>query len=139
MAQTQNKCYASALRMLARREHSQLEIQQKLQQKDFEHADIQKTIALLIEQGYQSDERFAEAFIRMRYNQGKGPIKIVLELKQRGVDQFDLSVYDWRDRAKQVAQKKFGSEAPKDYKEKAKRQRFLQSRGFDFEQIRYAV
>lgn len=139
MAQTQNKCYASALRMLARREHSQLEIQQKLQQKDFEHADIQKTIALLIEQGYQSDERFAEAFIRMRYNQGKGPIKIVLELKQRGVDQFDLSVYDWRDRAKQVAQKKFGSEAPKDYGEKAKRQRFLQSRGFDFEQIRYAV
>lgn len=125
--------------MLVRREHSQFEIQQKLQQKDFEHADIQKTIALLIEQGYQSDTRFAEAFIRMRYNQGKGPIKISLELKQRGVEQFDLSVYEWRDRAKQVLEKKFGSEAPKDYKEKAKRQRFLQSRGFDFEQIRYAV
>ena len=139
MSRTQNKCYASALRMLVRREHSQFEIQQKLQQKDFEHADIQKTIALLIEQGYQSDTRFAEAFIRMRYNQGKGPIKISLELKQRGVEQFDLSVYEWRDRAKQVLEKKFGSEAPKDYKEKAKRQRFLQSRGFDFEQIRYAV
>lgn len=139
MSRTQNKCYASALRMLVRREHSQFEIQQKLQQKDFEHADIQKAIALLIEQGYQSDTRFAEAFIRMRYNQGKGPIKISLELKQRGVEQFDLSVYEWRDRAKQVLEKKFGSEAPKDYKEKAKRQRFLQSRGFDFEQIRYAV
>jgi hypothetical protein len=31
----------------------------------------------------------------MRFNQGKGPIKIAADLKQRGIDNFDLSAYDF--------------------------------------------
>jgi len=131
----QNKCYALALKMLIRREHSQLELSNKLQLKGFDDVDIKDSINLLIEQNYQSDERFSEAFILMRYNQGKGPAIISLELKKRGIESFDLSIFDWFNLAKEVREKKFGKNLPSDYKTQAKQKRFLKSRGFDFDQI----
>jgi regulatory protein len=141
METPQNKgseCYAAAMRMLVRREHSQLELRQKLQFKDFDSALIASAINLLIEQNYQSDERFAEDFIIMRFNQGKGPIKISGELKQRGIEYFDLSVFDWFALAQKIRVTKYGDDLPSDYKEIAKQKRFLQSRGFDFDQINQA-
>ena len=131
----QNKCYAVALNMLIRREHSQLEISNKLQLKGFEDFDIKHSINLLIEQKYQSDERFSEAFILMRYNQGKGPVIISSELKKRGIESFDLSIFDWFELAKEVREKKFGKNLSLDYKTQAKQKRFLKSRGFNFDQI----
>ena len=131
----QHKCYQTALNMLIRREHSQLELTRKLQQKEFSNKDIVDSISLLIEQKYQSDERFSESFIHMRYGQGKGPILIAVELKERGLKDFDLSIYDWFDLAKEVRRKKFGFNIPADYKEKAKQKRFLRSRGFNSDQI----
>ena len=76
----QNKCYALALKMLIRREHSQLELSNKLHLKGFEDVDIKRSINLLIEQKYQSDERFSEAFILMRYNQGISRESEVIDL-----------------------------------------------------------
>ena len=131
----QNKCYAVALNMLIRREHSQLELSNKLQLKGFDDADIKHSINLLIEQKYQSDERFSEAFILMRYNQGKGPVKISFELKKRGIESFDLSNFDWFELAKEVREKKFGKNLSLDYQTQAKQKRFLKSRGFGFDQI----
>ena len=134
----QNKCYAVALNMLIRREHSQLELSNKLQLKGFDNTDIKHSIHLLIEQKYQSDERFSEAFILMRYNQGKGPVIISSELKKRGIESFDLSIFDWFELAKEVREKKFGQNLSLDYKTQAKQKRFLKSRGFGFDQINKA-
>jgi len=134
----QHKCYQAALNMLVRREHSRLELSRKLQQKEFSDKDIVDSISLLIEQKYQSDERFSESFIHMRHGQGKGPILIAVELKDRGIKYFDLSIYDWFDLAKEVRRKKFGMKIPVDYKEKAKQKRFLRSRGFNSDQINKA-
>jgi len=131
----QNKCYAAALKILIRREHSQLELSNKLHLKGFDDVDIKRSINLLIEQKYQSDERFSEAFILMRYNQGKGPVIISSELKKRGIESFELSIFDWFELAKEVREKKFGKNLPSDYKTRAKQKRFLKSRGFDFDQI----
>jgi len=131
----QNKCYAAALKILIRREHSQLELSNKLHLKGFDDVDIKHSINLLIEQKYQSDERFSEAFILMRYNQGKGPVIISSELKKRGIESFELSIFDWFELAKEVREKKFGKNLPSDYKTRAKQKRFLKSRGFDFDQI----
>jgi len=131
----QNKCYTAALKMLIRREHSQSELSNKLQLKGFDDVDIKHSINLLIEQKYQSDERFSEAFILMRYDQGKGPVIISSELKNRGIESFDLSIFDWLELAKEVREKKFGKNLPSDYKTQAKQKRFLKSRGFDFDQI----
>ena len=134
----QSKCYAAALKMLMRREHSKLELRQKLNLKDFDDSDINDSISLLVEQKYQSDERFSEAFILMRFNQGKGPIKISMELKSRGISEFDLTLFNWFELAKDVKYKKFGDSTFLDYKEKSKQKRFLQSRGFGFDEINQA-
>ena len=74
----------------------------------------------------------------MRYNQGKGPVIISLELKKRGIESFDLSIFDWFNLAKEVREKKFGKNLPSDYKTQAKQKQFLKSRGFDFDQINNA-
>ena len=134
----QNRCYSAALKMLMRREHSQLELLRKLQLKSFDDSIINSSISLLAEQNYQSDERFSEAFILMRYNQGKGPLKIASELKVRGIKKFNLTTFDWSKLAKEVRIKKFGHDISLDFKDQAKQKRFLQSRGFGFDEINQA-
>jgi len=134
----QNKCYSAALKMLIRREHSQLELCNKLKLKGFDDVDIKYSIDLLIEQKYQSDERFTEAFILMRYNQGKGPLIISSELRKRGIENFDLSIFDWFELVKDIRKKKFGHNLPSDFKTQAKQKRFLASRGFSFDEINKA-
>ena len=73
-----------------RREHSRLELFQKLQTKGFDVDVVNDSISKLVEQNYQSDDRFSEEFIQMRFNQGKGPVKIASDLKMRGINTFDL-------------------------------------------------
>ena len=131
----QIRCYSAALKMLMRREHSKLELFNKLKLKGYDDEIIDSAITQLTEQNYQSDERFAEAFILMRFNQGKGPVKIASELKLRGITSFNLSNFDWFKSAKEIRKKKFGDIASSDFKEQAKQKRFLQSRGFSLDQI----
>ena len=133
-----NNCYSAALKMLIRREHSQLELCNKLKLKGIDDVGIKYSIDLLIEQKYQSDERFTEAFILMRYNQGKGPVIISSELRKRGIENFDLSIFDWFELVKEVRKKKFGHNLPSDYQTQAKQKRFLASRGFSFDEINKA-
>ena len=138
--QTQkNRCYASSMRMLVRREHSTLELQKKLYAKGFDIELINSTISKLIDTNQQSDERFTDAFIQMRFNQGNGPLLIAMELKNRGIEFFDFSDFDFFTSAKNVRQMKFGNDLPNEFKEKAKQKRFLQSRGFDFNHIKYSL
>ena len=134
----ESKCYSAGLKMLMRREHSKLELFQKLQTKGFDVDVVNNSISKLIEQNYQSDDRFSEEFIQMRFNQGKGPVKIASELKMRGINTFDLSVFDWFQLAKEIRQRKFGDLSSLDFKETAKQKRFLQSRGFTLDQINQA-
>ena len=134
----ESKCYSAGLKMLMRREHSRLELFQKLQTKGFDVDVVNNSISKLVEQNYQSDNHFSEEFIQMRFNQGKGPVKIASELKMRGVNTFDLSVFDWFQLAKEIRQRKFGDLSSLDFKETAKQKRFLQSRGFTLDQINQA-
>ena len=134
----ESKCYSAGLKMLMRREHSRLELFQKLQTKGFDVDVVNNSISKLVEQNYQSDNRFSEEFIQMRFNQGKGPVKIASELKMRGINTFDLSVFDWFHLAKEIRQRKFGDLSSLDFKETAKQKRFLQSRGFTLDQINQA-
>ena len=131
----QIRCYSAALKMLMRREHSKLELFNKLKLKGYDDEIIDSAITQLTEQNYQSDERFAEAFILMRFNQGKGPVRIASELKLRGISSFNLSDFDWFKSAKEIRKKKFGDLGSSDFKEQAKQKRFLQSRGFSLDQI----
>ena len=122
--------------MLARREHSVYEIHQKLSQRDFDEQEIAQTIDELQQGGWLSDDRFTEAYIRMRQQKGFGPLRIAMELNERGVNQGivdnHLQADDeiWLQILKQQYQKKYRGKPVEDYNDKAKRMRFMQYRGF---------
>jgi regulatory protein len=125
--------------MLARREHSVSELTEKLSIKGFELKDINSAVQSLIEKNLQSDERYSEMIIRTRFNQGKGPLKIRYELHSNGISEFKIDEYNWNLLAKEVRFKKFGNDIPTDYKDIAKQKRFLLSRGFNSENIEFAM
>lgn len=93
--------------------------------------------------GYLSDARYCESYVRSKYNAGQGPSKITHKLRQNAVDsgliQAHMEQYDWYERAKEVRVQKYGTLPPDDYQQRAKQMRFLQSRGFDSDQCHYAT
>lgn len=131
----------TAIRMLARREHSAYELRQKLTQRDFGADEIDVVLARLADRNLQSDERFAEAYIHQRKQKGYGPLRIANELKQKGVDApvYNPLLYaeehDWYAVLERQLRKKFGDTPCEDYADKARRIRFLQYRGFALEAI----
>ena len=80
----QTSC-ATALRLLARREHSALELRHKLASRNVDDAVIDSLVAELAARGLLSDLRFADAYARGRYERGFGPVRIRAELQERGV------------------------------------------------------
>ena len=134
-----------AMDCLARREHSRAELCAKLIKKDIDADEAEATVARLAEQGLVSDERFAEAFVAARIRKGQGPVRLRLELEQRGVsDRLIEQVVaaagvDWAALARSVREKKHGADVPGEYRERAKQMRFLQYRGFTHEQIQRAL
>ena len=134
-----------AVKLLARREHSVKEIRQKLAQREFDDSEIEQAIAELKQGGWVSDERFTEAYIRMRQLKGFGPIRMVMELNERGVKDSVIDHFmqaddeSWRLVLEQQYRKKYKNKAIEDYTDKAKRIRFLQYRGFALDQIYQVV
>ena len=134
-----------AMDYLARREHGRTELLDKLVAFGFDTDVADAAVRQLINDGLQSDQRFADAFVRSRINQGKGPVKIRSDLRQRGLAStviefaLDKAGEDWCALARDVRLKKFGSDTPFEFKEKARQMRFLQSRGFEPDQVQAAV
>jgi len=126
----------SCLRLLARREHSQKELLNKLLLKGLAKDDILAVIEELALQGWQSDSRYAESYSRHRIQKGYGPLFIAYELRKNGVDAVDLedivqkSAGSWMDLLEQVYTKKYGHDSLMDRNEWAKRSRFLMQRGY---------
>lgn len=132
----------AAMDLLARREYAKSELAAKLQRTLGSHPEeIDAEIDKLQAEGLQSDVRLAESFIRTRAGRGQGPVRIRGELRGRGVADelvsaaMESSGIDWFELADTVYQKRFGEEPPANAKEKAKRSRFMQQRGFNFDQI----
>lgn len=132
-----------ALAFLSRREHSQQEIRAKLAELGGSPEVIDAILAEFAERQWQSDDRFAAAFVRQESRKGHGPLTIRQSLKQRGVNddliRNALEAEDWFALAASVRQRKFGEVLPSDRKEQARQLRFLQYRGFSSDHCRYAL
>jgi regulatory protein len=95
----------------------------------------------LSRQRLQSDERFAEQYVNSRRQRGYGPLRIQAELREKGVDDgliaanVDERNEGWMVCLRQVHDKKYGGTLPGNFKEQARRSRFLAYRGFAGEQI----
>jgi len=144
-ADSDSEAKAYALRCLARREFSQSELRQRLSRRGHNSKLIDSVLEWLIEASYQSDERFAESRIRHRSNQAYGPRRISQELKQQGIESalisrhFQEQACDWYELASLALEKKFGQSRVGDLREKARRHRYLNQRGFEADHIRFAL
>ncbi len=124
-----------ALGYLVRREHSARELARKLENHGPSSA-VERVIDQLRECGEQSDTRFAEMLCRSRFNSGKGPVRLLHELKEHRIDDEIISAtmleYEdrWTELADRVRSKKFGDAAPTSLREWSRQARFLQQRGF---------
>ena len=127
--------------LLARRDHSEQELQRKLLARGYTPETVREALAGLKASGMQNDARFTEEYICNRLDKGYGPVRISRELYERGVNKelvtqmLSAMEMDWGELAQAVREKKFGRKVPTDIKEQAKQSRFLQYRGFTYQQI----
>lgn len=137
----------AAMDLLARREHSQQELTKKLASRFRRFKPpanlIETEVERLIEEGLLSDDRYAVSMFRQLLYRGLGPRRVQQELRLKGIRQtldtlFDESGehVDWFGLAEQTYRKKFsapieGDDRNERLKERAKRIRFMQYRGFE--------
>ena len=126
-----------ALRYLARREHSRAELARKLAPHAESPQAIETVLDDLANRKQLSDERYAE--VRSHWLSRKyGAAKIRQDLKAHGVAEAVIervSADGDLEKAKAILARKYRAVATT-RDEKAKRARFLQSRGFSYEIIR---
>lgn len=133
--------YSAAITYLSMREYASKELMQKLAAKGWPVHVVSEVIETLKAEGLQSDERFAEHFVRYRISKGQGPVRMKRELQERGINSslirevLENSDICWDNELAKVMKKRFKAK-PRDYREWQKQARWLQYRGFSVEQIR---
>ncbi len=134
------KIRRAGMDLLARREHSSLELERKLHRRFKGSPLIADVLEELREDCLLCDVRFAEAYLYSKSRRGIGPRRIRSELKSKGVATsiintvFTESDIDWQTIRYDVLQKKFGDLDTADALTRARRARFLLQRGFSAEQ-----
>jgi regulatory protein len=136
----------AALDLLARREHSTAELRERLSRKlGHDAALIEAALEQLATEGLLDDTRFSESFIRMHRRKGHGPLRILHELRQRGVDGalaeelVDARGDEWIELARDWRARRFGAAEPRSTADWQRQARHLQTRGFSTEQVRRAM
>ena len=132
-----------ALRHLARREHSRVELRRKLISRGAADELVDAIIEGLTADGSLSDRRFAAEYVRARIRKGYGPIRIRMDLIERGIndqlaeEQLTQPADFWYQRATEVCNKKFDATKPAGEESADAQQRrwnrcarFLSQRGF---------
>lgn len=141
-SESQKEIREICLRLLTRREHSRLELVNKLALKGFGRSEIATIVDDLADQGWQSNQRFAESYARHRIKRGYGPIKITYELRQRGIEKIDLDSVikdiadSWSELLERVYKNKYSNLKMLTDNEWLSRSRFLHQRGFNGEMIK---
>lgn len=125
----------TALDLLARREHSRLELLRKLKLRGALAEQCEAVIDQLQEDGLLSDERFCEAYVHARVQRGYGPQRLSEELRERGVDEHIVNAvmgmdWNWSERAAGVFAKRFPAGPAVETRERAKQLNFMRYRGF---------
>lgn len=137
---TSQQVWNKALSLQGRREHSRIELTQKLKLFGASTVQIEETLARLAEYSLQSDDRFAESLVRSQLLRGRGQRAIKQVLQQRGLDAEHPALAeqtvdtDWTLRAQELLRRRFGENLSREAKEKARYIRFLQYRGFSMGQ-----
>ncbi len=141
---SQRTPYEEAIALLARREYTRAELEERLLRHEHAPDEVSALLDRLADDGLQSDARFVEHFVRSRVARLQGPRKISAELGNRGIDRemiaraLEESDADWTALASEALARRFDGPGD-DMKARARRQRFLASRGFDGQQCSSAL
>jgi len=131
---------ARALRYLARREHSRLELARKLAPHAEDPAEVERVLDELEQRGWLSERRVVEQVVHARRARF-GARRIGRELLEKGISEEGVAAAlpglksGEQEAARAVWLRKFGGRQPRGLAERARQVRFLQGRGFDFEVI----
>jgi len=134
----------AVIRLLARREYCHYELTQRLEKK-YDADLVEQVLAQLEEDGYVSEQRFIESYVRNKLSQGYGYQRIRFDMQQKRVDQTKLEAVleelapDWFELASEAYQRRFRQRPNGDYKLFGKQMRFLLQRGFSMDEARAAI
>lgn len=124
---------AKAIMLLARREHSRMELRRKLSRSGGDEDAVETVLDALEVEKLLSDQRFAEGLVRVR-GARFGSRRVADDLRRTGVGIEATALVDSLKasddaRAREVWERKFGA-APENASVRARQMRFLLSRGF---------
>ena len=131
---------ARALRLLARREHSRVELARKLAVHAEDQAEVERVLDELEARGWLSERRVVEQMVHARRSRF-GARRIERDLLAKGIseDAIAAALPEVRggelQAAREVWRRKFGGRLPRNASERGRQARFLQGRGFDLEVI----
>jgi regulatory protein len=132
--------YTYAARLLAGREYCAAQLRTKMVLRDFNADCISTVLVQLKDDGYLSEARFAESFLRFRLKKGEVPWLAALKARQKGVDEAALQAALEEAEAgfdrMQACRDLLGRRDPQGLRHHEKRvwqrhARFLQNKGFD--------
>jgi regulatory protein len=136
---TQPSLHARAMRLLARREHSRVELRRKLANIATEADNVDVVLDDLAQRGWLSDARYAEQAVRAKARRF-GPVKVEHDLRSKGVNDeaiaaaFRAAGEEGEADIQRVWRTRF-SATPNNDRERARQVRFLQGRGFRLDDI----
>ena len=134
----------AAIALLSRRDYATGELRGRLERKGFDRTVVDSTLEELADERALDDGRYAANYVSYHASRGQGPMRIAADLQAVGLSEalIDAALAagpDWKGIAREVRVRKFGSEVPVEWAEKARQARFLQYRGFSSDHIRSAL
>ncbi|GAB3663873.1 recombination regulator RecX [Ramlibacter alkalitolerans] len=129
-----------ALRLLAGREYSRLELERKLAAKEPDPGEVKQALDELQAKGFLDEQRVVESIVHRRAGRvGSGRIRQELQAKGIDAERVAVAVASLNatefERAREVWRRRFGL-LPEDAAQRAKQARFLAARGFSGEIVR---
>lgn len=129
-----------ALKLLARREHSRVELGRKLAAHAEDGAEVERVLDEMESRGWLSERRVVEQMVHARRSRF-GAQRIGRDLLAKGVSGETVAeaMRELKggelDAAREVWRRKFGGRVPRNQAERGKQARFLQGRGFGMDVI----
>jgi regulatory protein len=131
---------ATALRLLARRDMTRVELAHRLRHKGFDEPQVAEALAACDRYGYLDDRRVAQSRLQALERRGWGPLRVQQELRRMGLDEADAALLAHaapppeteQARAEQALRRQTAAlrREPDPQRRRARAYRFLCRRGF---------
>ncbi|WP_235297541.1 regulatory protein RecX [Portibacter marinus] len=124
------------------------EVRSKLLKENIYGDELEQIMAILIEEDFLNEERFAKAYAKGKFKQNKwGKKKIQMELKQRGLSDYcirkgfeEIDDDDYDEMIRSLWEKKWDQTREKnEYKKRQKVMNYMMGKGYGYEEVKMAI